>query len=82
MKFNYRELIDEVRSKNFWSRLIVVIICVLVLAINYNTFESLTCPGLYITGELLDVDGKSGGFNLHFAWASGIIAARALSEEL
>ena len=38
MKFNYRELIDEVRSKNFWSRLIVVIICVLVLAINYNTF--------------------------------------------
>ena len=49
--------------------------------INYNTFESLKCPGLYITGELLDVDGKSGGFNLHFAWASGIIAARALSEE-
>ena len=49
--------------------------------INYNTFESLKCPGLYITGELLDVDGKSGGFNLHFAWASGFAAARGMSEE-
>ncbi len=49
--------------------------------INYNTFESLQCPGLYITGELLDVDGKSGGFNLHFAWAGGFIAARNLSKE-
>ena len=49
--------------------------------INYNTFESLKCPGLYLTGELLDVDGKSGGFNLHFAWASGFIAAQAVSEE-
>lgn len=49
--------------------------------INYNTFESLKCPGLYITGELLDVDGKSGGFNLHFAWAGGFIAAGDLSKE-
>lgn len=49
--------------------------------INYNTFESLKCPHLYITGELLDVDGKSGGFNLHFAWAGGFIAAACLSKE-
>ncbi len=49
--------------------------------INYNTFESLLCPGLYITGELLDVDGKSGGFNLHFAWASGFTAAQAIKEK-
>ncbi len=49
--------------------------------INYNTFESLKCPNLYITGELLDVDGKSGGFNLHFAWACGFTAAGALSKE-
>lgn len=31
-------------------------------------------PGLYIVGELLDVDGICGGYNLHFAWASGMIA--------
>ncbi|MBR4592191.1 MAG: aminoacetone oxidase family FAD-binding enzyme, partial [Elusimicrobiaceae bacterium] len=49
--------------------------------INYNTFESLRCPGLYITGELLNVDGQSGGFNLHFAWASGLLAAKHLAEE-
>ena len=49
--------------------------------INYNTFESLKCPGLYLTGELLDVDGKSGGFNLHFAWASGFAAAQGMPEE-
>ena len=49
--------------------------------INYNTFESLKCPGLYLTGELLDVDGKSGGFNLHFAWASGFAAAQGMTEE-
>ena len=49
--------------------------------INYNTFESLLCPGLFITGELLDVDGISGGFNLHFAWASGFLAAQELMKE-
>lgn len=49
--------------------------------INYNTFESLLCPGLFITGELLDVDGKSGGLNLHFAWASGFCAAQAIIKE-
>ena len=49
--------------------------------INYNTFESKLYPGLFITGELLDVDGKSGGFNLHFAWASGYIAAHTIIEE-
>ena len=51
-----------------------------VSEINYNTFESLICPNLYITGELLDVDGKSGGLNLHFAWASGFTAAQAIKE--
>ena len=52
-----------------------------VREINYNTFESTLCPGLYITGELLDVDGKSGGFNLQFAWASGFCAARHIKEQ-
>lgn len=38
MKFNYKELIDEVSSKDFWPRFFVMVISVLVLAINYNTF--------------------------------------------
>ena len=52
-----------------------------VSEINYNTFESRLCPGLFITGELLDVDGQSGGFNLHFAWASGYLAAQTIKEK-
>ena len=50
--------------------------------VNPRTFESHIVPGLYITGEILNVDGRSGGFNLHFAWTSGIIAARAAAAGL
>lgn len=38
--------------------------------------QSLLCPGLYLTGELLDVDGRCGGYNLQWAWTSGYIAGR------
>ncbi len=38
------------------------------------TMESRIVPGLYFAGEILDVDGDRGGFNLHFAWVSGIRA--------
>ena len=44
--------------------------------INLNTMESLKQSGLYIVGELLDVDGECGGFNLGFAWISGYIAGK------
>ncbi len=44
------------------------------------TLESTLVPGLYATGEVLDVDGDCGGFNLHFAWATGMLAARAATE--
>ena len=42
--------------------------------INPNTMESLVTPNLYLVGELLDVDGKCGGFNLAFAFISGYLA--------
>ncbi|MBQ7974713.1 MAG: NAD(P)/FAD-dependent oxidoreductase [Clostridia bacterium] len=42
--------------------------------VNPGTMESLICPGLYITGEILDVDGDCGGFNLQWAWSSGYFA--------
>ncbi len=44
------------------------------------SFASKKVPGLYVTGELLDADGRSGGFNLHFAWTSGILAGRAAAR--
>ena len=45
-------------------------------AVNPATMESLLVPGLFICGELLDVDGDCGGYNLQWAWASGRAAGR------
>lgn len=41
--------------------------------IDPKTLESKIVPGLYLAGEILDVDGDSGGFNLQWAWSSGFI---------
>ena len=40
------------------------------------TMESRRCAGLYLVGEMLDVDGRLGGFNFQWAWASAAVAAR------
>lgn len=45
--------------------------------INADTFESKKHSGLYIVGELLDVDGECGGYNLQWAWSSAAIAAKS-----
>ena len=45
-----------------------------------ETFESKKTKDLFFTGELLDIDGDSGGYNLHFAWTSGLLAGRAASR--
>jgi len=39
--------------------------------------ESRICPGLHFAGEVLDVDGRIGGFNFQWAWASGFVAGSA-----
>ena len=43
------------------------------------TMQSRRCPGLYLVGEMLDVDGRIGGFNFQWAWSSARVAARALA---
>ena len=45
--------------------------------IDYRTMESRIVPGLYLVGEILDCDGRIGGFNFQWAWASGFLAGRA-----
>ena len=47
-----------------------------------QTLECLRQPRLYAVGEALDIDGRSGGFNLHWAWASGIAAGKAAAAEM
>ena len=48
--------------------------------INFKTMESRVCPGLYLSGELLDIDGLTGGFNFQSAWTTGWLAGRAMGE--
>ncbi len=43
------------------------------------TMESRKCPGLYLVGEILDVDGRIGGFNFQWSWSSARVAASALA---
>jgi predicted Rossmann fold flavoprotein len=47
--------------------------------INPATMESRLCPGLYLVGEILDVDGRLGGFNFQWAWSSAFVAAARLA---
>jgi hypothetical protein len=44
--------------------------------------ESRVCPGLHFAGELLDIDGITGGFNFQAAWTTGWIAGHAMAEAL
>ena len=46
--------------------------------IDNKTYESKLCKGLYFAGEVLDIVGNRGGFNLHFAWASGYLVGKSL----
>jgi len=50
--------------------------------IDPSTMVSRMCPGLTLVGEVLDVDGRIGGFNFQWAWASGFVAGRALAHGL
>ena len=44
--------------------------------INANTMGSTLAPGLFLAGEILDVDGWLGGYNFQWAWSSGTVAGR------
>jgi predicted Rossmann fold flavoprotein len=44
------------------------------------TLESRVCPGLFLAGEILDVDGRLGGFNFQWAWSSAWVAAHGITR--
>jgi predicted Rossmann fold flavoprotein len=50
--------------------------------VNFTTMESRVCPGLFLAGEILDVDGVTGGFNFQNAWTTGWIAGQAMAQPL
>jgi hypothetical protein len=49
--------------------------------VDFRTMQSRRCPGLYFAGEILDIDGVTGGFNFQAAWTTGWIAGQAMAEE-
>ena len=51
---------------------------ILLDQVDPRTMECRTVPGLYLTGELLDAAGICGGYNLHWAWATGIKAGKSI----
>jgi predicted Rossmann fold flavoprotein len=48
--------------------------------VRLDSLESRVCPGLFLAGEVLDVDGRIGGFNFQWAWASGFVAGSAAAR--
>ena len=48
--------------------------------VDFKSMESLICPGLFFSGEVLNVDGITGGFNFQHCWTSGWLAGQAVSK--
>jgi predicted Rossmann fold flavoprotein len=69
----------EVRGKGEFKEEFVTCGGVNLDEINFKTMESRVCAGLYFAGEILDIDGLTGGFNFQAAWTTGWLAGRALA---
>lgn len=50
--------------------------------VDFKTMASRICPGLYFAGELLDIDGITGGFNFQAAWTTGWLAGNAMAQRI
>lgn len=48
--------------------------------VDFSTMQSRFCPGLYFAGEILDIDGITGGFNFQSAWTTGWIAGSSIAD--
>ncbi len=51
-------------------------------SVNQKTMESRVIPGLYVAGEVLDVDGDTGGYNIQAAFSTGVMAGRSIRKVL
>lgn len=73
-----KDLTLEVEGTLGWEQAQVTAGGVPLSETDTGSMESRLCPGLYICGELLDVDGDCGGFNLHWALCTGLTAGENL----
>ncbi len=70
----------EVHGSKSWMEAQVTAGGIKVDSVHSDTLESKIIKDLYFAGEILDIDGDSGGYNLQWAWSSGYIAGRNASK--
>ena len=71
----------EVKGKTTFKEEFVTCGGISLADINSETLESLRMPGLFFAGEVMDVDGITGGFNFQNAWTTGYIAGRSIGNK-
>ena len=76
-----KEFDAQITADNGFDRAQVTSGGVDISEVNASTMESTLCRGVYFAGEILDVDGRCGGYNLQWAWTSGYIAGRAAAND-
>ena len=77
-----RNLVDyvvQVKGKTTFKEEFVTCGGIPLSEVDLQTMESRICPGLYFAGEILDVDGITGGFNFQAAWTTGWLAGKAIA---
>jgi len=76
------ELVLPVESSRGWDHAEVTAGGVPLAEVDYRTLASRKAAGLYLAGEILDCEGRIGGFNFQWAWATGFLAGRAAVQSL
>jgi len=72
----------EVKGKTTFKEEFVTCGGINLNEIDVNTMQSKKYPGLYFAGEILDIDGITGGFNFQNAWTTGFIAAKSIAAKV
>ncbi len=70
----------EIKGKGVFKDEFVTCGGVSLKEVNFKTMESKKCPGLYFAGEVLDIDGVTGGFNFQSAWTTSWLAGKAIAD--
>ena len=85
-KRDTRSLVDElsrgrfqIRGKGVFKEEFVTCGGIRLDEVDFRTMESKVCRGLHLAGEILDIDGVTGGFNFQNAWTTGWLAGRAMA---
>lgn len=73
-------LVLPVTAHRGWNYAEVTAGGVPLVEVDYRTLESRKIPGLFLTGEMLDCEGRIGGFNFQWAWATGFLAGAAAAR--